>query len=95
MPDGGSRYSNFLRTGLTPAPAAALILARHAGCTALRTKPTALYRTTTYRGCAPGTSVELLTVPGLGHHWPTESNDGVNGERLVWEFLERHRRLTR
>lgn len=93
VPYEGSRYSRFLLTGLTPVRTASLILARHGGCTALRTKPSALYRTTTYRGCAPGTSVELVTVPAMGHRWPTESVDGVDGERLVWDFLQRHTRL--
>ncbi|MEO6205476.1 MAG: PHB depolymerase family esterase [Mycobacteriales bacterium] len=90
----GSAYSRFLQTALTPVRAASLILARHAGCTTLRTHTSARYRMTTYRGCAPQSSVELVTVPGLGHHWPTATTDGVDGQKLVWSFLSRQRRVT-
>ncbi len=94
VPYQGTPYSRFLETALTPVRDASLILARHAGCTALRTQTSARYSTTTYRGCAPQTSVELVTVPALGHHWPSMTTDGVGGQSLVWNFLQRHRRGT-
>ena len=93
VPYDGSRYSRFLQTPLTPVRAASLTLARHAGCVALRRSPSPRHSTMSYRGCVPGTSVELVTAPALGHRWPSAAADGVDGERLVWDFLRRHARL--
>jgi polyhydroxybutyrate depolymerase len=40
--------------------------------------------------CPPGANVELLTYAAGGHLWPTESNAGIDGTRLAWEFFDRH-----
>jgi len=91
VPYAGTSYSRFLRTALTPVPTAALTLAKQSGCVAVRTTRTPKYQQASYRGCGPGSSVELVSVPALGHHWPTTQTDGVDGEGIVWNFLSRHR----
>jgi polyhydroxybutyrate depolymerase len=95
VPYDGSSYSRYLRTPLTPVPTAMRVLARHAGCVAVRDTSSYRHTTRTYRGCARGSALELVTAPRLGHHWPTAKKDGVDGERLVWGFLIARTRLTR
>lgn len=92
VPYAGTRYSQFLRTALTPVPRAGLLLARHAGCLAVRRESESLLVTDEYRGCAPGARVSVVTVPGLGHRWPNARIDGVDGQALVWDFLSGQRR---
>lgn len=92
VPYAGTPYSRFLRTALTPVPTAALTVAKRSGCVAVRTTKAPKYQVASYRGCGPGSSVELVTVPKLGHRWPTTRADGVDGEGIVWSFLSRHRR---
>ena len=93
VPYAGQRYSTFLRTALTPVPTAALTLARHAGCVAVRREVRARFTVEEFRGCAPGARVSLVTVPRLGHRWPSQQVDGVDGQGIVWDFLSAQRRL--
>jgi len=93
VPYAGQRYSTFLRTALTPVPTAGLILARHAGCTAVRREKRPLLIVEEFRGCAPGARVSVVSVPQLGHRWPNTQVDGVNGQSIVWDFLSHQRRL--
>jgi polyhydroxybutyrate depolymerase len=92
VPYNGSAYSRFLRTALTPVPTATRRLAARAGCDAVRTTRAYRHVTTTYRGCAPGSALTLVTAPRLGHHWPTMEKDRIDGERIVWQFLSAQRR---
>jgi len=40
--------------------------------------------------CPTGAEVELLTYSTGEHDWPTESNAGIDGTKLAWEFFEQH-----
>ena len=40
--------------------------------------------------CPTDAEVELLTYAAGGHSWPTESNAGIDGTELAWEFFEQH-----
>ncbi len=93
VPYAGQSYSTFLRTALTPVPTAALTLARHAGCVTSRREARSRFTVQEFRGCAAGARVSLVTVPQMGHHWPTEEVDGVDGQALVWDFLSHQRRI--
>lgn len=95
VPYDGTRYSRFLRTPLTPVPTAMALLAKHAGCVAVRDKASYRHTTRSYRGCAKGSDLQLVTAPRLGHHWPTMKKDRVDGERLVWQFLTARSRLVK
>ena len=95
VPYTGSEYSRFLKTALTPVPTAMRTLAKHAGCVAVRDSSSYRHATRTYRGCASRSSLQLVTVPQLGHRWPTMKKDRVDGERLVWQFLSAQRRIVR
>ena len=92
VPYEGTEYSRFLQTALTPVPTAARRLAARAGCVAVRRSSSYRHLTTTYRGCAPGSSLTLVTAPKVGHHWPTMEEDRIDGERIVWEFLSSRKR---
>ena len=41
--------------------------------------------------CASGREVNLLTIDGLDHAWPTKA-DGVDATSTLWEFFRRHPR---
>ena len=43
---------------------------------------------TTYGVCAPGVSVELYTVDGIGHSWPSQYVAPIS--QIVWEFFAAH-----
>lgn len=94
VPYAGSRRSPLLGAALTPVPAAAARLAKRSRCVDNVGYRAQRYRRTEYVGCAGGSSVQLLTVPGLGHHWPDAQRDGVDGGALTWEFLRAQRRLS-
>ena len=95
VPYDGTGYSKFLHTPLTPVPTAAKMLAARSGCVAVRTASSYRHHTRSYRGCAPGTDLQLVTAPRLGHHWPTAKKDSVDGERIVWDFLKARTRVVR
>ncbi len=92
VPYAGERYSTFLRTALNPVPTAALTLARHAGCVTSRAEVRARFTVQEFRGCAPGARVTGVVLPRMGHHWPTQEADGVDGQALVWDFLSHQQR---
>ncbi len=35
----------------------------------------------------PGSTVELVTVAGMGHRWPSPRRDGIDGTATLWAFL--------
>lgn len=43
---------------------------------------------TTFGSCAPGVSVELVTLSGTGHTWPSQYVVPVT--KMVWEFFAAH-----
>ena len=92
VPYDGSPYSSFLHTALTPVPTAVRRIAVRSGCVAVRRSSSYRHLTTTYRGCARGAALTLVTAPRLGHHWPQMDKDRVDGEELVWSFLSARRR---
>jgi poly(3-hydroxybutyrate) depolymerase len=93
VPYYGERHSSFLGAPVTPVPVAAARLAARSKCVAKRTTTTKRYLRTQYRGCAEHTSIQLLTVPALGHRWPNTQHDGVDGSSLTWTFLRAQHRL--
>jgi polyhydroxybutyrate depolymerase len=93
VPYFGERRSAFLGVPVTPVPTAAGRLAARSSCTARRTTSAGRYTRLQYVGCARGASVQLLTVPAMGHRWPTREHDGIDGGGLTWAFLQAQRRL--
>jgi polyhydroxybutyrate depolymerase len=87
VPYNGQRLSKFLGVPLTAVPTAAARLAARSGCGPSQLTAAQHYSRRAYVGCAAGTSVQLLTVPGMGHRWPTAEHDGVDGGALTWAFL--------
>lgn len=94
VPYAGERLSKFLGVPVTPVPTSAARLASRSGCTVKHTIASPLTTRTVYDGCAEGTSVQLLTVPALGHRWPSVERDRVDGGALAWTFLQAQRRLS-
>jgi len=93
VPYYGERRSNFLGVPVTPVPVAARRLANRSSCVARRTSATKHYTRLQYVGCSERTSVQLLTLPALGHRWPNRQRDGVDGGALTWTFLRAQHRL--
>jgi polyhydroxybutyrate depolymerase len=93
VPYGGQRYSKFLGVPLSSAPASAARLAARSSCSANRVSTTKRYVRTDYRGCSERTDVQLVTVPAMGHRWPEQRKDGVDGGALTWTFLRGQHRL--
>jgi polyhydroxybutyrate depolymerase len=93
VPYNGERFSAFLRVPVTPAPTSTLRLASRSRCVAKHVSVAKRYFRNDYRGCAESTSVQLLTVPRLGHRWPDVQHDGVDGGALTWTFLRAQKRL--
>lgn len=46
---------------------------------------------TAYGSCRDGTAVELLTIEGLGHMWP--SLNGTPVSKIIWDFFAGHPQL--
>jgi polyhydroxybutyrate depolymerase len=93
VPYTGERRSKFLGVPVTPVPTAMARLAARSSCVDNRTTAAHRYTRVQYVGCAEGTSVQLLTVPALGHRWPDAQHDGVDGGALTWTFLRAQHRL--
>jgi polyhydroxybutyrate depolymerase len=93
VPYYGERHSSFLGVPVTPAPLAAARLAARSACTTNRKSAARRYIRMAYLGCAKRTSIQLLTVPALGHRWPNLKHDGVDGGALTWTFLRAQHRL--
>lgn len=90
----GERLSSFLGdVPVTPVPTAAARLAARSQCVANQVTSAQRYTRRAYTGCAEGTSVQLLTVPAMGHRWPSVQHDGVDGGALAWTFLKAQRRV--
>jgi poly(3-hydroxybutyrate) depolymerase len=93
VPYKGQRYSEFLGVPLTSAPDSAARLAARSSCVANRLTAAKRYSRKQFAGCAERTSVQLLTVPAMGHRWPDVQHDGVDGGALTWAFLQAQHRL--
>ena len=93
VPYNGERLSKFLGVPVTSAPTTIARLAARSQCTARHLSTAKLFVRTEYRGCAEGTSVQLVTVRRMGHTWPTLQHDGIDGGAMTWAFLRAHRRL--
>ena len=59
------------RTGADPRDPVLPATARWASYDGCRPRPVVRGTTRQWRGCAAGTSVELIALPGQGHSWPT------------------------
>ena len=67
------RVSPFTgRTGADPRDPVLPATARWASYDGCRPRPVVNGTTRRWQGCAAGTSVELIVLPGQGHSWPTE-----------------------
>src|SRR4051812_45446791 len=70
VPYNGEARSKFLGVGVTPVHTSMARLETRSRCTAHHISSTKRYLRTDYRGCSEGTSVQLVTVPRMGHRWP-------------------------
>jgi polyhydroxybutyrate depolymerase len=93
VPYNGERHSNFLGVPVTPVRVSTARLTARSSCTAKHTSVARAYLRSDYRGCAERTSVQLLTVPRMGHRWPDLQHDGMDGGALTWKFLSAQKRL--
>jgi polyhydroxybutyrate depolymerase len=93
VPYNGERMSKFLRVSVTPVRTTMGQLAARSHCTAKHTSVAKRYIRSDYRGCTERTSVQLLTVPRMGHRWPDLAHDGMDGGALTWTFLRAQKRL--
>jgi polyhydroxybutyrate depolymerase len=75
-------------------PEAARRWAVHDGCSLApainRTGPGVTL--TTYRGCRADGAVQLYTLAGRGHVWPSVRNTGFDWDEAVWQFFAAHPR---
>jgi polyhydroxybutyrate depolymerase len=93
VPYNGERFSRFLQVPVTAVRSSVAQLAGRSRCTAVHTSVAKRYLRSDYRGCAENTSVQLLTVPRMGHRWPDLQHDGMDGGALTWTFLRAQTRL--
>ena len=90
VPYDGTRHSTFLGTAITSAPTTVARLAKRSRCVTTRNYAGKGFQHRVYAGCADATSVELLTIPAMGHRWPDAAHDGVDGGAVAWSFLRAH-----
>jgi poly(3-hydroxybutyrate) depolymerase len=93
VPYNGERFSKFLGVPVTPVATSTGRLTTRSRCTAKHVSAASHYLRTDYRGCSERTSVQVLTVPRMGHRWPTLAHDGLDGGALTWTFLRAQKRL--
>jgi polyhydroxybutyrate depolymerase len=93
VPYNGERFSKFLGVPVTPVATSTGRLTTRSRCTAKHVSATTRYLRTDWRGCAERTSIQLLTVPRMGHRWPNLAHDGLDGGALTWTFLRAQKRL--
>jgi polyhydroxybutyrate depolymerase len=93
VPYNGERFSTFLGVPVTPVPISTARLTARSHCTAKHLSRARAYILCDYRGCSEGTSIQLLTVPRMGHRWPDLAHDGLDGGMLTWTFLRAQKRL--
>jgi polyhydroxybutyrate depolymerase len=93
VPYEGERMSKFLGVPVTSVAESTARLTTRSHCTAKHTSVAKRYLRSDYRGCSENTSVQLLTVPRMGHRWPDVQHDGMDGGALTWAFLRAQRRL--
>jgi polyhydroxybutyrate depolymerase len=93
VPYNGERFSTFLGVPVTPVRVSTARLAERSGCTAKHLSTAKYYLRSDYRGCSEGTSIQLLTVPRMGHRWPDLAHDGLDGGAQTWAFLRAQKRL--
>jgi poly(3-hydroxybutyrate) depolymerase len=93
VPYNGQGSSKFLGVPVTSVGTSTARLTARSRCTARHLSSARVYVRTDWRGCAERTSVQLLTVPRMGHRWPDLAHDGLDGGALTWTFLRAHRRL--
>ena len=94
VPYNGERFSTFLRVPVTSVRTTTARLAARSTCTAVHTSVATRYLRSDYRGCSEHTSIQLLTVPRMGHRWPDLAHDGMDGGALAWTFLRAQKRLS-
>jgi len=41
----------------------------------------------TYDGCADGSSLEVVSLEGVAHHWPNEERDGLSASALIASYF--------
>ena len=95
VPFQGMKYSKFLGTELTPVPRAATVVASRDRCQVRTASSLGRATRTLFSSCDAGTAVEIYAVAGMGHTWPRSDKQGVDGGRIVWDFLRVHSRAPR
>jgi polyhydroxybutyrate depolymerase len=61
------------------------------GCTgAPQVEQDGIVTHTTYTGCQPGISVELYTLDGIGHSWPSQFVTTPSMTDVIWSFFAAH-----
>jgi polyhydroxybutyrate depolymerase len=61
------------------------------GCdTAATSTQEAIATHTSYVGCKNGSSVELYTIDGMGHNWPSQYVMPIS--QMIWDFFKTHPR---
>ncbi|HTX93080.1 MAG TPA: PHB depolymerase family esterase [Anaerolineales bacterium] len=53
-----------------------------------RTDQTNVFNHSVYGGCKSGSSVELYTINGIGHSWPSQYI--VPASQMIWDFFKAH-----
>jgi polyhydroxybutyrate depolymerase len=91
IPLAGVASSRLDPAGFPPASTSVERVAAADRCSGATTSTEPSTVTWTAVGCAAGTPVRLVTVAGLGHHYPTGAADatrfGVDMSTLTWSFL--------
>jgi polyhydroxybutyrate depolymerase len=93
VPYNGEAFSTFLRVPVTPVRTSMARLTARSTCSSKHTSFAKRYIRSDYRGCSEQTSVQLVTVPLMGHRWPNLAHDGIDGGVLTWTFLRAQKRL--
>lgn len=86
---GGTRVPGTDNQFLPPALDVITAWALRDGCSAQTTEQRAGIATTiTFAGCPAGIGVEIITLTGLAHSWP--SPYAVPASEMVWDFFAAH-----
>ncbi|MFT4124587.1 MAG: PHB depolymerase family esterase [Microbacteriaceae bacterium] len=57
------------------------------GCTSSTTASLGAVRTRVWDGCASGSALELVTIPGGIHRWPTTANESFDASAFLVDWL--------
>ena len=100
---GNNRGASERPVGMTPADTVRE-WARYFGCSTSVTASARMIRQTGWYGCRDNVTVVLLSISGLGHHWPGGNRadevhlaghapgpylGNVNATDIIWDFLNR------